>query len=222
MEGLPSVLRPASTQEVVDRLRAERTGTPFLLYRDGDDAAHPLARAPARRRSCTSAARPPTALTLAWDPDVSRRARGARALAAATGCSSTTASPATARSSTASGSRAPAPAPTATRSPSASTLLVFSAGPGGALSPRRPRRTTRPPLTEAQRRVLIALCRPVTGRPFAGPPPTRDRRRALSQGRGRQGPPARVFDSFGVDDVPQNRKRAELARRAIERGSVPR
>ena len=36
MEGLPSVLRPASTQEVVDRLRAERAGSPFLLFRDGD------------------------------------------------------------------------------------------------------------------------------------------------------------------------------------------
>ncbi len=31
-----------------------------------------------------------------------------------------------------------------------------------------------------------------------------------------------LFDRFGIGERPQNRKRAELARRAIERGAVTR
>ncbi len=72
-------------------------------------------------------------------------------------------------------------------------------------------------LTEGQRQVLVALCRPLAAPGGFGTPASnreiaqelhlsvdavRTRLRAL-------------FDAFEVPDLPQNRKRAELARRAL-------
>jgi len=57
-----------------------------------------------------------------------------------------------------------------------------------------------PELSTAQRRVLQALCDSGRDGPYAGPPSNRE-----------------LFD---VGDLPQNRKRAELVRRAFERGLV--
>ena len=72
-------------------------------------------------------------------------------------------------------------------------------------------------LTEGQRQVLVALCRPLAAPGGIGAPASnreiaeelhlsvdavRTRLRAL-------------FDAFEVPDLPQNRKRAELARRAL-------
>lgn len=72
-------------------------------------------------------------------------------------------------------------------------------------------------LTEGQRQVLVALCRPLTAPGGIGAPASnreiaeelhlsvdavRTRLRAL-------------FDAFDMPDLPQNRKRAELARRAL-------
>ena len=79
----------------------------------------------------------------------------------------------------------------------------------------------RPELSEAQRRVLLALCRPLLEDPFAGPSSNREIADALFLSIDTVKSHLQVlFDRFGVGELPQNRKRAELARRAIESGTV--
>ena len=106
------------------------------------------------------------------------------------------------------------------------TLLVFSSGPEATLkSTQTMTEHARPQLSEAQQRVLLALC---AARSWptrsAGPASNKEIADALFVSVETVKSHLRVmFDRFGIGaDVPQNRKRAELARRAIERGSVPR
>src|SRR3954451_20998047 len=77
-------------------------------------------------------------------------------------------------------------------------------------------------VSDAERRVLVALCRPLLapGR-VATPPSNNEIAEALALS------PAGVktllralFDKLDVEDLPQNRKRAALAKRAIEAGLV--
>jgi hypothetical protein len=77
-------------------------------------------------------------------------------------------------------------------------------------------------VTPAQRRVLVALCRPFVRSPsFASP--TSNRRIAdelvLSEDTVKTHLRA-LFEVFAIGGVPQNEKRAALARAAIERGIV--
>ena len=60
-----------SPVDIKARLEAERAGTPFLLYRDGDGAQHIRALDPAVAPVSIGRA-PETALTLDWDTEVSR------------------------------------------------------------------------------------------------------------------------------------------------------
>jgi DNA-binding NarL/FixJ family response regulator len=75
-------------------------------------------------------------------------------------------------------------------------------------------------VTPAQRRVLVALCRPVMD---GGPPATN---RAIADELvvaldTVKSTLTRLFELFGLgDDVPQNAKRALLARRALQLGIV--
>jgi hypothetical protein len=80
----------------------------------------------------------------------------------------------------------------------------------------------RPQLSVAQQRVLVALCRRLLSDPFAGPASNREIADALFLSVDTVKSHLHVlFERFGIGDVPQNRKRAELARRAIERGAIP-
>jgi DNA-binding MarR family transcriptional regulator len=76
-------------------------------------------------------------------------------------------------------------------------------------------------LTEAERRVLVALCRPVLTDQMAPPAPNREIADALHIA------PASVkthlhslFRKLDVESLPQNQKRSALARRATESGLV--
>jgi DNA-binding CsgD family transcriptional regulator len=77
-------------------------------------------------------------------------------------------------------------------------------------------------LTDAERRVLVALCEPLL-RPGTAATPASNRqigeRVHLSLG-GVKTHIRTLFAKLDVEDLPQNRKRAELARRAIEAGLV--
>ena len=77
-------------------------------------------------------------------------------------------------------------------------------------------------LTDAERRVLVELCRPLL-RPggTAVPPSNGEIADALCLSvPGVKSHVRSLFAKLGVDDLPQNRKRAELARRALELGLV--
>ena len=77
-------------------------------------------------------------------------------------------------------------------------------------------------LTDAERRVLVELCRPFF-EPGVVATPTSNQQIADALFLSLPGVKSHVrslFTKVGVDDLPQNRKRAELARRAIELGLV--
>ena len=77
-------------------------------------------------------------------------------------------------------------------------------------------------LTGAERRVLVALCRPLLG-PGLVATPASNQEIADTLSLSLPGVKSHVrslFAKVGVNDLPQNRKRAELARRALEVGLV--
>jgi pSer/pThr/pTyr-binding forkhead associated (FHA) protein len=72
------------------------------------------------------------------------------------------------------------------------------------------------PLSAMQRKVLIALCRPVNASPFA--PPATNKQIADEVFLSVDAVKAHLrilFDRFGVGELPQNEKRARLAARAL-------
>ena len=104
------------------------------------------------------------------------------------------------------------------------TLLLFRAPSGRESQPTLPSLDVpMPELTAAQRRVLVEVCRPFAGSSFAAPASTRQIADALMISLDTVKTHLRaLFDAFGVEALPQNQKRAELARRALERGVVSR
>lgn len=103
------------------------------------------------------------------------------------------------------------------------TLLVFC-------EPQRRRVTTfvprhaghAPELTPAQKRVLVALCRPFQdGGAFAAPASNKGIADALNLTVAAVKTHLRtLFVRFGVEDLPQNEKRARLVQRAFEEGAL--
>lgn len=77
-------------------------------------------------------------------------------------------------------------------------------------------------VSEAERRVLVELCRPLL-EPGLGATPAANGQIAEALVLSLPGVKSHVrtlFTKLDVDDLPQNRKRAELARRALEIGLV--
>jgi hypothetical protein len=79
-----------------------------------------------------------------------------------------------------------------------------------------------PDLTPAQRRVLVVLARPFADDPaHAVPPSNPEIARELVVGVDAVKSNLRaLFDKFALGDLPQNRKRAALVRRALELGAI--
>lgn len=83
--------------------------------------------------------------------------------------------------------------------------------------------TETPRLGETQRRVLIALCRPLAaGQTFAAAPATNGEiaEELVISVAAVKANLRVLFAKFGVDDEPQNRKRAALADRALQSGAI--
>jgi hypothetical protein len=77
------------------------------------------------------------------------------------------------------------------------------------------------PLTDVQRRVLIALCRPIKASAYAPPATNREIAEALVLSVDAVKAHLRVlFQRFGLEELPQNRKRARLAGLALVGGLV--
>jgi len=79
-----------------------------------------------------------------------------------------------------------------------------------------------PPLSEAQRRVLVALCRPYRpGVSHASPAANREIAAELVLSvEAVKWHVRALFRSFGVEDLPHNRKRARLVELAFETGAI--
>ena len=78
-------------------------------------------------------------------------------------------------------------------------------------------------ITPAQRNVLIALCRPYKDQDFAAPAPNREIAAELFLSLDSVKTHMRaLFEAFAVGDLPQNRKRAALVERALQSGVISR
>ena len=104
------------------------------------------------------------------------------------------------------------------------TVLTFCAPPQTTSPPTvaggmRPAVTR---LTDAQRSVLVALCRPyLDARPYASPASNQQIAGELFLSLDAVKTHLRgLFHKFGIEDLPQNQKRARLAEMALELGLV--
>ena len=211
----PHSARPA---ELAARIQAERRGEPFLLYRDGE--GRQIIRELAGDR-VTIGRRASSDVPLAWDPEVSRlhaeleriggdwvvcdeglshngtfvnneRLQGRRRLRGG--------------DILALGSTMIAFCVPARTSPSATRTSLH----GTAID-----------VSPAQLRVLHVLCRPLADQHYAAPASNREIADELFLSvETVKSTLGRLFELFGLEALPQNRKRAALAAAALERGIV--
>ena len=200
-------------------LAAERLGTAFLEYRDGDEALR-IVPLDENLQRVSVGRLPNSELALPWDGEVSR----AHALLEQIGGAWTLEDRGSSNGTLVNTVRIMGPCVLHDGDVVriGRTSIIFHAGGGED----ELRRTTpaldraAPTLTDSQRKVLVELCRPalasgggaasnreVAGALFVSVETVKTHMRAL-------------FDAFGVGDVPQYHKRTELVRRALETGLV--
>ncbi len=206
---------PAELKAVIE---AQRSGTAFVEYRDGDGGQHLLALAPDRDRLSIGRLAG-CEVALPWDSEVSR----AHAMLERVGGAWTVEDRGSSNGTLVNTTRINGPHVLHDGDivRVGKTQIIFHAAGEDDL-----RRTTpaldrvAPNPTESQRRVLVELCRPALERGggaasnrdiaaalFVSVEPVKTHMRAL-------------FDAFEVGDVPQYHKRTELVRRALETGLV--
>lgn len=220
MPALPPALRFGSPREVAQRVDSERRGVPFLLHHDGDGRQRIVELAP-HQTSLSIGRGPSSDVALPWDTEVSR----VHAVLERVGDEWTLADEGLSRNGSfvngrrLNGRRRLCDGDAITIG---HTLLVFRAGTHGESRTTATTQDMAPPeLSEAQRRVLSALCGPGRQGPFAGPPSNQELAEQLFLSVETVKSHLRVlYERFGVSDLPQNRKRAELVRQAFERGVV--
>jgi pSer/pThr/pTyr-binding forkhead associated (FHA) protein len=218
--GHPLERHAASPSELRDRLAAERRGTPFLLYRDGEDR-QVIVELRDDRPPLTIGRSPRSDVALRWDGEVSRL----HAQLERVGGDWLVIDDRLSRNGTyVNGERLRARRVLRGGDVirTGDTQLAFVAPAGGSISATATaaRPAAAPDLTPAQRRVLVALCRPLAERGVAAS--NREIADELVVALDTvKGSLSRLFELFAIGaDVPQNQKRALLARRALQSGAV--
>lgn len=220
----PLDLHAASPRELQARIAAERRGTPFLLYRDRGDAQVivELGEVPER---LTIGRRPTNTVVLDWDSEVSR----VHAALERIGDDWTLADDGLSHNGTYLNGRRLS---TRARLRDGDTIgvgavaIAFRAPDDGA--PSRPTATALhahvgEAITPAQRRVLLALCRPFAASGYAVPPTNQQIAEELVVSVDTVKSTLRaLFEAFRLGDLPQNHKRASLALAALRAGVVTR
>lgn len=221
MQSSPLTPHSSSPVELKERVETERRGRPFLLYRDGgghqrivvlDDAEEQL----------TVGRRPSNPIGLSWDVNVSR----VHAQLERVGDAWTIADDGLSRNGTfVNGERL-----AGRRRLMDGDVMRFGDTMIAYIEPKRgeSRITTEQdesPLaasvSAAQRRVLIALCRPYKDAGFAAPASNKEIADELCIGIDAVKTHMRaLFYAFGVGHLPQNQKRARLVERAFRTGFV--
>jgi FHA domain len=218
----PATPHAATATELKAQIEAEREGLPFLIFRDGD-SKHRLFVLDEEHDHVTLGRRSSADVALSWDGEVSRlhaelMRKGVEWTLSDDGLSL--------NGSFVNGQ--PVRGHRRLRDGDAirvgATVLVF----------RNPRdqesNATKPSsdllrvvsLTEAQRRVLVALCRPFKDSAVFVTPPTNDQIAGelfLSVDAVKKHLRA-LFEKFGVEHLPQNEKRARLVERAFAGGFI--
>jgi pSer/pThr/pTyr-binding forkhead associated (FHA) protein len=212
----------ATAVELKAQIEAEREGQPFLIHRDGN-GEHRITPLDRDRERLTLGRRSSADLALNWDEEVSRLhaellRKGDEWTIADNGLSLN-------------GSFVNGEAVRGQRRLRdgdairvGSTVLIFRS-PGDqesqATTPSAQLRTV-VSLTDAQRRVLMALCRPFKDSAAFVTPPTNEHiadELYLSVDAVKKHLRA-LFEKFGVQHLPQNEKRARLVERAFAGGFI--
>ena len=206
---------PAELKAVIE---AQRAGTAFLEYRDGDEALRIVPLGPEQDRLSIGRLAA-CEVALGWDSEVSR----AHALLEQVGGAWTLEDRGSSNGTLVNTVRINRPHVLHDGDVVrvGRTQLVFHAGGDDDL-----RRTTpaldrvAPNPTDSQRKVLVELCRPALAR-GGGAASNREIAEALFVSVETVKTHMRaLFDAFDVGDVPQYHKRTELVRRALETGIV--
>jgi pSer/pThr/pTyr-binding forkhead associated (FHA) protein len=216
---LPPPLRAVSPSELAERLEAERSGEAFLLYLDPGGRQR-IVRLAERAGPLSIGRTASNDIALEGDDEVSR----VHAMLEPIGSEWTVVDDGLSRNGTyVNGARVRGRRRLADGDAIAvgGSLILFA----GADQPGATTHTTRhaapPELSAARRRVLFALCRPLFDDPFAGPPSNREIAADLVVSvETVKSHMHALFELFEVEDMPQNRKRSELVRRAFQRGAL--
>jgi hypothetical protein len=220
----PLSVHAASPAELRDRLRAQAAAAPFLVLRDDEDRQVIVELADARTR-LTIGRGDANDIALEWDARVSRTHAALERL----GADWTVVDDGLSRNGTwVNGERV-----AARRRLRDGDVVKVGGTPMAFCAPGSPTRSDATltaegvpigdVLSPAQRRVLVALCRPYRDAAFATPASNRAIARELSISIDTVKTTMRaLFDLFGVGDLPQNEKRASLAAQALRDGVVAR
>ena len=219
----PLAAHRSTPAEIAERLEAERRLEPFVVYRDED--ARQRIVFPGGRERLTVGRGTSNDIGLPWDPKVSR----VHAELARLGAAWVVEDDGLSRNGTfVNGRRIDG----RRRLRDGDVIRVGGASlrfsdpstqsTGGMTLPDR--QVAAAPPSEAQRRVLVALCRPLTGGDGAATPATnREIAEELCLSLDAVKTHLRaLFEKFEIGDEAQNRKRALLARHALESGVVSR
>jgi DNA-binding CsgD family transcriptional regulator len=220
---LPAPVRGSELQKV---LRAERAGSPFIVFRDDADQLQVLDLSNGSRRR-TVGRQIWNDIALPWDGQVSRVHAELERIG---DCWAVTDDGLSTNGTFVNGSRV-----TARRRLDdgdsvrvGTSVLIFhephdpSADNGGPDTEQCLPSIAPPHVSPTQRRVLIALCRPFKrASGFAAPATNQQIADELYLSVDRVKTHLRIlFEKFGLTDLPQNRKRLELVQRALLSGLV--
>ncbi len=217
----PAAPRPRTARELAARLAAERTGEPFLLYRDGGEEQQILGLGTAAGARLTLGRDALNDLPLPWDPEVSRAHAELERVAGGW----TVADDGLSRNGTFVNGRQVQGRRRLSDGDClrlGRTVLVYCSPSGTASDATIPAGIVPmlDQLTPTQRRILAELCRPLVragGR--AAPASNREIAEAVHLSvEGVKGQLRTLSERFGVADLPQNQKRLELAERALRAG----
>ena len=225
MPDSPLDAHVATPQDLKERIAAERRGTPFLIYRNVDDRQVIVDLLPNGER-VTIGRRPSNDVVLDWDSQISR----VHAALERIGDDWTVVDDGLSHNGTyLNGSRVTS----RQRLRDGDVInvgdvaIAFRAADSGE-SVSRPTVTALGPhvgelLTPAQRRVLVALCRPFKDSTYATPATNQQVADELFVSVDAVKSTLRaLFEVFGVDALPQNQKRASLALQALRTGVITR
>jgi pSer/pThr/pTyr-binding forkhead associated (FHA) protein len=218
---LPTALHHATPAELKERIEAERRGRPFLLLRDGTGAQRIVDLGGAAER-LTIGRSEASDVALTWDAEASRLHASLERL----GDEWTLVDDGRSRNgSFVDGERVHGRRRLRDRDAIVigRTAIVFRSP-----SERESLRTATsaqptpvPHVSDAQRRVLTALCRPLAQSSFGVPASNREIAEELVIGvETVKTHMSALFEAFGLTDLPQHQKRATLAHRALELGVV--